>query len=68
MRRYIAQRAPVYKRTIEWIQNYEPDNLIVSKFNPPVLRRKPDNILVKNWDRESGIKAADQLSRKTLSC
>jgi len=54
MRRFIAQRAPVYKRTMEWIKNFVPDNLIVSKMEPPVLRRKPDNILVKNWDRESG--------------
>lgn len=52
--RGIAQRIPMYSRSLEWLNAYSAETTIVSRLDFPILVRKPDNILVKNWDRESG--------------
>jgi hypothetical protein len=44
---------PLYKQSLQFIENYNPDNLIVSKMAFDRLVRKPDDILVKNWDKET---------------
>lgn len=44
---------PIYKRSLNFIESYKPDDLIVSKSTFDKIVRKPDDILVKNWDKET---------------
>lgn len=44
---------PLYKHSLQFVEQYNPDNLIVSKMAFEKLLRKPDDILVKNWDKET---------------
>jgi large subunit ribosomal protein L4 len=53
--------APLYKRCLELVKNFNPNTYLVSKIEPPVLVRKPDNILVENWHRESAFSLNDEL-------
>lgn len=52
---------PLYQQSINWLEDFNPDNLIVSKMEFPQLVRKPDNILVENWHMEPAFTEETEL-------
>ena len=46
---------PLYKRSLNFLKDYDPNSILVSKPTYDRLVRKPDDILVKFWDRESSF-------------
>src|SRR3990167_1871286 len=52
---------PLYKRSLQLLKDFNPNTYLVSKLEPPVLVRKPDNVLVENWHRESAFDLNEEL-------
>lgn len=57
----VAPVLPLYKRCLEVVKEFNPNTYLISKMEPPVLTRKPDNLLVANWHRESAFDWNEEL-------
>lgn len=52
---------PYYKRSLQYIDEYDHSKSIISMAEFSYLIRKPDSILVKNWHREAAFDLAGDL-------
>lgn len=44
---------PVYQRSQQFVESYNPDTFLVSMIDSPKLIRKPDRLLVERWHIET---------------
>lgn len=52
---------PFYKRSLQFVENYDHSKAIVSMSEYSTLIRKPDSVLVANWHREPAFETSDDL-------
>lgn len=49
LKRLVSVQQPLYRRAVKANEDLDANSIVVSQSTYPILTRKPDNILVRDW-------------------